>query len=604
MIRLLALKLSRRRLAAAVAALFAAALSACSRTGSEADDQSDQQLEETPRLTATTTPEPQPSPTPDTQVLEIDPTPEPTATPPPPEPVRLWVAPDVEESASALAEQVTDTLTALLDELGLELEAATSPDNADVVISNVADAGEHALTVYGEPLVAITAPDELVANISHDQLAQLFDGAVANWLEIEGRDRPVTPVIHPAAELAGFFAERRVEHGNDIVELLSETPGIVAIIPRSESDFRVQTLIVDERDPLRDELHPGNWPYWEQVSVQMSGEFERKTGTRLTEALEDINEAAYRPRRTMMSAVGDIMLGRTVHTIMTQQNDVRAPHRLVVDELQRGDITIGNLECAITDSFSPPADPRTFSFMTFSNAVEGLQFAGFTALSGANNHAMDFGVVGMRDTTAALESGGIKHFGTGENLAEAREPCILEHDGVTFALLGYDAISMNYAGATETTGGVSPLIREYVVDDISRAREQADVVIPFFHWGVEYVLTPLEADRVTARAAIDAGAELVLGGHPHWVQGMEIYNGKPIFYSLSNFVFDQEWSLETKQGFVLHLVFDGSRFAGYRIVPVLIEDYHRPRIVEDDMRATILDRYWLSTTIVADHPLD
>jgi poly-gamma-glutamate capsule biosynthesis protein CapA/YwtB (metallophosphatase superfamily) len=232
-----------------------------------------------------------------------------------------------------------------------------------------------------------------------------------------------------------------------------------------------------------------------------------------------------------------------------------------------------------------------------------LQFAGYHALSGAYNHSLDFGVVGMRDTTAALEAGGIQHFGTGDNLEEARQPCLLEHDGVTFAFLGYDAISMQWAGATAETGGVAPMVQEYVVEDIQRAREIADVVIPYFHWGIEYTLTPTENDRRMAHAAVEAGADLVLGGHPHWVQGMEIYQGTAIFYSTANFVFDQEWSFETKQSFVLHLVFDGPRFVGYRVVPALIEDFHRPRIVEDEVRNTILGRFWESSFTIADNPL-
>jgi poly-gamma-glutamate capsule biosynthesis protein CapA/YwtB (metallophosphatase superfamily) len=363
-------------------------------------------------------------------------------------------------------------------------------------------------------------------------------------------------------------------------------------------------MIVDEVDPLRDELSPDTWPYWERVSIEFDSGLDSRFRDAIAEAAEDFNEAASRPKRTMLSVAGDVILGRTVHRIMVEQNDFLAPFRLVADELQRGDLTVGNLECSLTGSFAPPEDPRTFSFMTFPEAVEGLEHAGFHAMSGGNNHAMDFGVVGVQDTRETLTTVGIQHFGAGVDLAQAREPAILEHNGVTFALLGYDSISMHYAGATSQSGGVAPMLAEYVVEDIQTARDRADVVIPYFHWGIEYVLTPQESDRQMARTAIDAGADLVLGSHPHWVQGMEIYDGKPIFYSLSNFIFDQEWSLETKQGFILHLVFDGVRFAGYRVVPVLIEDYHRPRIVEDEMRSIILGRFWESTSIIATTPID
>lgn len=591
-------RFSRRRLFVFAGGLFSSILAACSlEQADETDDDS-----ESPTPTATPEPRPSPTPTPTPSPSPIA-TPSPTATarptPEPQSPVRYWLEPGIADSSPGLVERVTGVILESPGADSPEPAEADSEAEADVLIRRPAGRdGE--IIVYGQPLIPVAAIDQYCPGLTVGQIEEMLAGTLTNWIEVEGQDREVVPALHPSAERYGFSAEFRVGTPDQLPQQAGSTPGLVALVPRSWVTFHVHSLYVDDIDPLREELRPDIWPWWEQIAVSLAENSEGQDPSVIADELDELNAGARARARTMLSAVGDVCLGRTIHTTMVQQGDWRAPYRLVTDELQRGDLTIGNLECAITGSFDPPADPRTFSFMTFPEAVDGLAFAGFTALSGANNHAMDFGVTGMRDTVAALSEYGIQHFGAGDDLEAARQPCLLEHDGTTFALLGYDAISMHYAGATAESGGVSPMVRDYVTEDIQRAREQADVVIPFFHWGVEYTLTPTEGDRQMAHAAIDAGADLVLGGHPHWVQGMEIYQGRPIFYSLSNFIFDQEWSFETKQGFILHLTFDRAELVGFRVVPVLIEDFYRPRIVEDDVRTTILGRFWESTGLIAD----
>jgi poly-gamma-glutamate capsule biosynthesis protein CapA/YwtB (metallophosphatase superfamily) len=593
--------LSRRRFVKSGAALPLVLIVACRSEDEQRDD-------------ATVTPEP--TPTPEGEVAIATATPEPTATPestptatptPTPTPestetVRYSVAEGLNVEDHALLQGILEHLESVVQESGQIFERAEDGDEVDILIGPATDSSDEAIRIPGEPIIAVVRVDNLVNEIQQDDLQPLTSGSLANWQELGGQDWIVHPVRSRSLATSIGPNELEAHRDDELSSIASDHPGLIALVPRSHATFHLQALIVDEIDPLRDELTLENWPWWDAIDVQLSADDD--LDERLRAALGQFAGEQRAERRTMVSVVGDVMLGRTPHRIMTERNDWRAPFPLVADELQKGDLTIGNLECAITDSFSPPEDPRTFSFMTFTDAVEGLEFAGFHALSGANNHALDFGVVGMRDTTAALAAVGIQHFGTGDNLDEAREPCLLEHNGVTFGFLGYDAISMQYAGATAESGGVAPLVREYVVEDIQRTREQADVVIPYFHWGIEYTLTPTENDRRMAHAAVEAGADLVLGGHPHWIQGMEIYQGVPIFYSTSNFVFDQEWSFETKQGFVLHLIWEGTRLAGYRVVPVLIEDFHRPRIVEDDVRTAILGRFWESTSIIASTPLE
>ena len=586
--------LSRRTFVKSGTALSALFLAACSLDSAD---------EEEPEPTATPPSEPDEARVPDpTATPEPTPTtePTPTPTPVPREPISLVLGDFVDEHQT-LVKQTIDALQEIANENEIPFNRVSDPERASVQMHRAHNSPRDDVHIHGEPLVAAVRVDQLVDQVLRDDIPRLFNREIASWQELGGQDWLIHPAIAGDAVPPDFALDSDIQHRDDLTSHAGEHPGLIAMMRRSSASFDVQTLIIDEMDPLRDELTPDVWPWWERIDITVDHP-DADTSERIVSRLNEVTAELSASRRTMLSIVGDVMLGRTPHRIMYERNDWRAPYPLVADELQKGDLTIGNLECAITDSFTPPADPTTFSFMTFTSAVEGLQFAGFHALSGANNHALDFGVVGMQDTTAALEAGGIQHFGVGNTLEEARQPCLLEHNGVTFGFLGYDAISMHYAGATANSGGVAPLVQEYFVEDIQRTREIADVVIPYFHWGVEYTLTPTANDRRMSHLAVEAGADLVLGGHPHWVQGMEIYQGTAIFYSTSNFVFDQEWSFETKQGFVLHLVFDGTRLVGYRVVPVLIEDFHRPRIVEDDVRATILGRFWESSSIIASTP--
>ena len=225
--------------------------------------------------------------------------------------------------------------------------------------------------------------------------------------------------------------------------------------------------------------------------------------------------------------------------------------------------------------------------------------AGIDGVSLANNHSMNFGRLGLFDTLDVLDQHGIAWFGGGRDLAEARRPGRFTVKGLTIAVLGYDGISAEEYGAGPDWPGTCPLDRALVVEDIKAARAAgADLVIPFFHWSEEYVAVPSAYMRRVAHQAIDAGAGLVVGSHPHWVQGVEWHRGAPILYSLGNFVFDQEWSLETKQGMFAEIVLRGGKPARVRLVPVLIEDHNRPRILDGAEALAVLNRVYDATDVI------
>jgi len=221
----------------------------------------------------------------------------------------------------------------------------------------------------------------------------------------------------------------------------------------------------------------------------------------------------------------------------------------------------------------------------------------------ANNHSNGpGGHPAFSDMLKNLRANNISVIGGGDNLAEARTPSVQTIKGVKFALLGYHDFAVVPAqgpAATDSSWGLAPAKLATLPEDITAARAKADIVIPYFHWGIEYTKVPTKAQQALARAAIDAGADMVLGNHPHWTQGVEEYKGKLIIYSMGNFVFDQDWSRPTLEGMLIHFYWRGKALVGVRFVPTLDRDRCQPRIMTQAEGVGVFQRMWSGTDILA-----
>jgi Bacterial capsule synthesis protein PGA_cap len=212
--------------------------------------------------------------------------------------------------------------------------------------------------------------------------------------------------------------------------------------------------------------------------------------------------------------------------------------------------------------------------------IDGLVDAGIDYVGIANNHIGDAGKTGITQTIANLKKRGLAYSGAGKNEAAARTPAMLEVGGQTVAVLAYDRIARYYF-ASKDTAGSAPLSVKRVTADIKKARANgADVVIVFPHWGTEYQDGPFAAQQTLAHDIIDAGADMIIGNHAHWAAAMEVYAGKPIWYALGNFVFDQTWSEPTMEGITLELTFHGSELVQVRIRPHIILDKAQPNFLD------------------------
>ena len=288
------------------------------------------------------------------------------------------------------------------------------------------------------------------------------------------------------------------------------------------------------------------------------------------------NENKINDNLLYIKAVGDIMLGRGIeYHLIDEGKDYKYPFENVVEFLKTGDIIFGNLEAPLTDN-SNSLDPNgKYVLKNRSEAIEGLKYAGFNILNLANNHIMDYYYEGLKDTIEILEEYEIQHCGAGENIEKARNPAILDIKGFKIAVLGYtDMAEYFYKGnpmikfeAEEQSSGVAPRKLEYIKEDIEKIKENADIIIISLHWGIEDSFDVTEEQRQFAYELIDNGADIILGHHPHKFQGIEIYKGKPIIYSMGNFIFDQNDPLK-QEAFMVDIVFDIDKLTSLELIPI------------------------------------
>ena len=292
-----------------------------------------------------------------------------------------------------------------------------------------------------------------------------------------------------------------------------------------------------------------------------------------------------------LAAVGDLMLARTIGE-RVQAEGPQVIFAGVQPIFDMADILVGNLECAITERGQP--QPKGYTFRAPLDAVHSLQLAGFDLLTLANNHAMDYGAEGLQDTQALLAQAGMAYTGTGSNEAEARAPVILVKNGLRMAFLGYVDVPVEVRGfdtrawiATPSEPGVAWADPGNIATDVAAAKLQSDVVIVMLHSGYEGVVEPNTIQRQAARAAIDAGATLVIGAHPHVLQPVEWYNGGLIAYSLGNFVFD-DFGLELNRTAILFVTLGKDGIQDYNWIPVII-DNGLPRLASGEDARIILE---------------
>ena len=256
-----------------------------------------------------------------------------------------------------------------------------------------------------------------------------------------------------------------------------------------------------------------------------------------------------------MLFVGDIMLDELPGKVIAQGKN---PFAAFQKQFKQADLSFGNLECVV--GLSGKREDKPFTFMAHPRVLKILK-THFSAVSLANNHSGDFGPKAFETMLGLLEKEKLPYFGGGRDLRSAHAPYIVEKNGHKIAILGYDDFLPRSFEALEDKPGVAWADADQVAFDIRHAKEKlgADIVITYPHWGWEHEPQASKHQEELARIMIDAGADAVVGGHPHVTQNIDIYKGKPIFYSLGNFVFNGFNTEESQTGWALELVFDANK---------------------------------------------
>jgi poly-gamma-glutamate synthesis protein (capsule biosynthesis protein) len=482
--------------------------------------------------------------------------------------------------------------------LGVSAELAADAASANIIISSAGNGERSFIADYW--VLAVQLPSEVSA-ITMDELRAAIEGQSTAWDDVFVPAGSEPPLDQWWPDLTAEVREQPLDR---IGPALAGDEAAFALVPLGDVNASMRSLDVDGVNIIYGTGDVGAYPLVERRWVTTRGNDNDEFDSALEAAGNALvtRLAVAPPDPIIMRATGDIIPARCALARIEAIGDHKSPYVELAPWLREADVTVGSLDTSMADISPPWPCQETFNLAAPSAAIEGLTFAGFDMLTNATNHALDCGQIGscggeaMLATNENLRAVGIETAGSGADLAAARAAKLMDVGGVTFAFLAYDEIAPHY-WAAEGVPGIAPMNEAYVWEDVASAAALADVVVVMPNWGIEYQTEPTETQRAIAAAAVEAGADVILGNHGHWVQAMELIGDAFVAYALGNFVFDQDWSLETQQGAMLELAFHpdgqgGAALRGARYYPIHIWDEHQPRFADEDEARQIMRRVW------------
>ena len=453
------------------------------------------------------------------------------------------------------------------------------PDQQDAARTGDARGASSAEQEHEAALVPIAHLTSTLENVSAEELSDIPDLAVGQEYGEE------------AGELVGGSGFESFDSAGAVVDHVSRTPGSLGLVPWDEVGPRVKALAVDGEDILDpDSAAPADYPLRPEDAtvpdpeglrrVVVGGDVVLDRGQSYTVIQQGLGidfplDGGYAaitgrtPEPSYYSETG------VIHQFTVER---RGGTGAVREYLSGADLTLANLENPVVRN--AVYHPEATTFTGDLRLMPVLEQAGIDGVTLGNNHILDAGASGLLETLGHLEDAGIAYAGAGADLESAREPMVFELGGTRMGVLSYQGVpSYDWAWATETAPGTAPLVESVMREDIRRLRPLVDLVVVMPHWGKEYIATPEPGQVDLAHAAVDAGADLVVGGHAHWPKGMEVYEGKPIFYGVGNFLLDQSWSEETSTGIFAEITLNGDTVVQVEAVPFVMLDYAQPNFL-------------------------
>lgn len=500
------------------------------------------------------------------------------------------------------------------------MRAAAAGEEPDLRFS--AASGDDGIAVgYYVPVVAQWTAIEALTG---EELRSLLAGDVTNWSQVGGLDVPVsyfevegnagTAIAQSVAP--GAVPDQTFASYEALMAAITPDSGAIAFIPLDLLNVSVSAVGVDGVDIARGYGDTDTWPFVERTAVEaLTGDGE--------DALAAIEGTALEaPAVTRVMATGDYLPVRcSLARIEAGPGWEGLFATELGDYLREADLLLSNQDGSIHDIGEHFRCTDTVNLSSPPGAIDGLLAMGVDGVNVATNHIFDCGMEGFCGSAAfertleLLHEAGIQTAGGGMNLEEALEPAIFEVNGMTFGMLGFDDIAAGnptWLAAEEDSPGIAPMDDDYddeyawnpdaaafyapadllhlerMTATIQSVAEQVDFLVVLFNSGTEDTHNPSERSIKGLRAAVDAGADLVIGNQAHHVQAAEVKDEVFVAYALGNFVYDQVHTVEHTQCYIAEASFWEDRLAAMRLVPCQIQDMHQPRFVDDATRLKIL----------------
>lgn len=497
-----------------------------------------------------------------------------------------------------------EAVSEFLGQKSLDFEFVDSEENADVALAKNEMKKLETIDSFQEYYIPVSSFLNQIENLDSKKIEKIFKKELTSWRELGGDNLEIKVLILDNSEtksgILEFFQVQDFEKESNLDALISKVSRdekYLSFLPLEKINAQVNSLSVNNISPIKSEdfsSYPYKISYFLQSKKQKSKE--------QTEIIESIREyfSDYNQEAVELTAAGDIMLSRHVGTKIREAQDNSLPFRKLHPLLSSADIAFANLESPFFDKGSPVTQGMVFK--AESETIEGLKLAGIDLVSLANNHFGNQRREGMLYTFDHLKNNNISYFGAGGNLTEAHNPAIIEKKGSKFAFLSYNEISPENYKATDNLAGIAWIsdkeedLRK-MESDIREAKEKSNFVVVSFHWGNEYQAKPISRQTKIAQRAIEAGADIILSQHPHVVQAVDFINNKFVAYSLGNFVFDQMWSEETREGLVAKVYFGRKKILDIDLIPIKIDNFNQPRLATKEESTKILNRVFSASEL-------
>jgi poly-gamma-glutamate capsule biosynthesis protein CapA/YwtB (metallophosphatase superfamily) len=287
-------------------------------------------------------------------------------------------------------------------------------------------------------------------------------------------------------------------------------------------------------------------------------------------------------------ATGDLNLAHWLTPIIDKKG-YAYPFKYLKEQLTSADLVFTNLEAPICEDGKPY--PKEFVFKIPEKHVQVLKSGNINLISLANNHILDYGLPCLKSTVQLLRSENMFYAGAGLDFKSAHKPAVFEINNIKIAFFAFSMTLPEYFFATDSTGGTAYPHRQILKDSIAYYNDKVDHIIVSFHWGEELNAFPVEYQKNYAHLAIDNGADIILGHHPHILQGIEVYKNKIIIYSLGNFIF-ASYSNKAADSILLNLLFSKSGITDVKVDPINVNNYEVqfiPQLLDGNKKTKVID---------------